>query len=666
MANALRLFLMCGIAGFLDFRHTVGVDLGNATALRMARRIAHRGPDDQGGWSDVTAGIFLAHRRLSILDLSPAGHQPMISASGRYVIVFNGEIYNHECLRNQLQKSSAAPEWRGHSDTEVLLAAIEAHGVHAALDLLTGMFAIAVWDRKERTLVLARDRLGEKPLFWARIGDVIAFASEIKALRAYPGFEPEVDRDSLTLLLRYGYVSAPYSIHKAVRKIEPATYVSFGAGSIDPVTTPYWSAHAIIDAGRRDPWRGTADEAASELQRLLEQSIARQMVADVPIGAFLSGGIDSSLVVALAQKQSQVPVRTFSIGFEEESYNEAHYARAVANHLGTRHTELVVSSADALAVVPMLPQLYDEPLSDPSQIPTYLVSKLARGAVTVALSGDGGDELFAGYTRYIAADSVSRAASVVPELARSGLAWLLASLSPESWNSVMKPLLRVSPRKLRYSNIGDKLHKLASVMACPEGEIYRNMVSHWMESEKVVIGGREPRSPLSGWPACPDFVNQAERGSWLDLISYLPDDILAKVDRAAMAVSLETRIPLLDRDIVEFSWRLPVHMKLHDGVGKWLLREVAYRHVPRALLDRPKMGFGIPLDYWLRHSLRDWAESLIGESRLRTEGYFNPEPIRRLWSEHLSGKRNHQFRLWSVLMFQAWLDQERGYVKDHQ
>lgn len=655
---------MCGIAGFFDAARSTASAPGEAIALDMARRIAHRGPDDHGVWVDSSAGIFLAHRRLSILDLSSAGHQPMVSHSGRYVIAFNGEIYNHELLRGQLQEKGLAPVWRGHSDTEVMLATVEAHGLHAALDLMAGMFAFALWDRQEQTLVLARDRLGEKPLYWSRIGPVIAFASEIKALRACPGFSDEVDRDALTLLLRYGYVPAPWSIHKSVCKIEPASYVSFGPRSQMPVTRQYWSARAVLDAGRRNPWTGTGEQAVTELQRLLEQSIARQMVADVPVGAFLSGGIDSSLVVALAQKQSRTPVRTFSIGFQEESYNEAHHAARVAQHLGTRHTELIVSAADALDVVPGLPQLYDEPLSDPSQIPTYLVAKLARGAVTVALSGDGGDELFAGYNRYIAAERLARMATTMPGFVRGGLAWLLTRLSPESWNTGMAPLLRIGPGRLRHANMGDKLHKLAGAIGTTPDKVYSRIISHWQNPEEVVIGGREPATLLSGTLPGPAFANQAERGSWFDLVSYLPDDILAKVDRAAMAVSLETRIPLLDREVVEFSWRLPFGMKLHAGTGKWLLRELAYRHVPKPLLDRPKMGFGIPLDHWLRHSLRDWAEALLAEPRLRSEGYFHPGAIRALWSEHLSGVRNHQFKLWSVLMFQAWLSQQEGQAGD--
>lgn len=652
---------MCGIAGFVDQTVSTEAVVGEALARRMADQITHRGPDDSGVWGDAAAGIFLAHRRLSILDLSPAGHQPMVSVSGRYVIVFNGEIYNHFELRETLEREGDAPSWRGHSDTEVMLAAFERYGLRGALDRFVGMFAIALWDRQDRELILVRDRVGEKPIYWGRFSDVIVFGSELKALRAYPTFKTEIDRDALTLLLRHNYIPAPYSIYRGVSKVDPGTLVRFPSGGAKPIVESYWSAREVAVAGQEEPWRGSDAEAVAELERLISQSVGLQLEADVPVGAFLSGGIDSSLVVALAQTRSNRPVRTFSIGFEEEGYNEAQHANAVARHLATDHTELYVSSAEAMAVIPRLPQIYDEPFADSSQIPTFLVSQLARKHVTVSLSGDGGDELFAGYTRYLMGDKLWRVISVLPGFSRGILAAGLTSLSPGSWNRIAKPLLALAPKRLRYANMGDKLYKLAGMLHASPGETYRDLVSHWNVPSSVVLGAREPPTRLTLTDGQPTFKSFVERGAWLDLVSYLPDDILVKVDRAAMAVSLESRIPLLDHRIIEFAWRLPLNMKMRDGEAKWLLRQVLYRHVPKTLLNRPKMGFGIPLDSWLRGPLRDWAEALLDELRLTREGYFDPAPIRKKWTEHLSGERNWHYWLWDVLMFQAWLEcQEDG------
>jgi len=652
---------MCGITGFFDLRAMTDSDTGAALTQRMADRIIHRGPDDSGVWADTAAGIFLAHRRLSILDLSPAGHQPMVSATGRFVMVFNGEIYNHLEIRETLKREGASPSWRGHSDTEVMLAAFERYGLRGALDRFVGMFAIALWDRQERELILVRDRVGEKPLYWGRFSDVIVFGSELKTLRAHPSFKTEIDRDALTLLLRHNYIPAPYSIYRGVRKIDPGTLLRFPSGGAKAIIESYWSARDVAVAGQGEPWRGSDAEAVVELERLISQSVGLQLEADVPVGAFLSGGIDSSLIVAIAQTRSARPVRTFSIGFVEEGYNEAQHAHAVARHLATDHTELYVSSAEAMSVIPRLPQIYDEPFADSSQIPTFLVSQLARKHVTVSLSGDGGDELFAGYTRYLIGDKLWRVISVLPGFSRGILATGLTSLSPGGWNQFARPLLALVPKRLRYPNVGDKLYKLAGMLHASPGEIYRDLVSHWNSPSSIVLGTHEPPTRLTRPDGQPTFKTFAERGAWLDLVSYLPDDILVKVDRAAMAVSLESRIPLLDHRVIEFAWRLPFNMKLRNGGAKWLLRQVLYRHVPKALLDRPKMGFGIPIDSWLRGPLREWAESLISEPRLRREGYFDPAPIREKWTEHLSGERNWHYSLWSVLMFQAWLEcQENG------
>lgn len=640
---------MCGLAGFFS-PAKLTADAAEV-ARQMSEAIIHRGPDDTGVWVDAVAGIALAHRRLSILDLSPAGHQPMASNGGRYVIVFNGEIYNHLELREAL----AGMAWRGHSDTETLLAAFEAWGIEATLKKCVGMFALALWDCETRSLTLARDRMGEKPLYYGWQGDVFLFGSELKALRAHPAFLGEIDRDALALYLRHNYVPAPYSIYHGIAKLPPGSWLTLPADAPVAVETFYWRAR---DAAQADVRRDLNDEtAAGELDTLLRRAVGGQMVADVPLGAFLSGGVDSSTVVALMQSQSERPVQTFTIGFHEAGYNEAEQARAVAAHLGTEHTELYVTAEQAMAVIPRLPALYDEPFADSSQIPTLLVSELARRHVTVSLSGDGGDELFGGYNRYMWASRIWRSLGWAPRPLRAALAGVLTSLPPAAWNGVFAGLSAFLPKRWRYANPGDKLHKLAGILAVhsPE-EIYLALVSHWQQSADMVIGATESATVLTDarqWADVPDF---ASRMMYLDQMTYLPDDILTKVDRAAMDVSLETRVPLIDHRVVEFAWQLPLSMKIRNGQSKWLLRQVLYRYVPRELIERPKMGFGIPLDAWLRGPLRDWAEALLDESRLRQEGYFYPEPIRQKWAEHLSGQRNWSYHLWDVLMFQAWLE----------
>ncbi|MGZ9189153.1 MAG: asparagine synthase (glutamine-hydrolyzing) [Nitrospira sp.] len=640
---------MCGIAGMMSYRGTEYSRIVSG----MAERIRYRGPDDSGVWGDSNYGLAIGHVRLSILDLSPAGHQPMESASGRYVIVFNGEIYNHLELRGQL----AGLSWRGHSDTETLLAAFETWGVEKTLQATAGMFALALWDRVERRLILARDRIGEKPLYYGWSNGTFLFASELKALEAYPDWRAEIDRGALALFMRYAYVPLPYSIYTGIRKLLPGTYATIAstcAAGYWPEPTPYWSAAAVARQTRRDDW--TDSMAEDELNRLLSGAVKGQMIADVPLGAFLSGGIDSSTVVALMQAHSSRPVKTFTLGFGEDDYNEAPGAKAVAEYLGTDHTEFYVSPADALAVIPLLPSMYDEPFGDSSAIPTHLVARLAKQQVTVALSGDGGDELFGGYNRYSWGSSIWRRVARVPVSMRAIAAYALTVLSPEQWDQIGRMLKMGLPASRHLSTLGEKVHKLAAVLdANSQTELYRRLVSIQRETASLVIG-------TQGKPIWADTQAQqlpdrafSEAMMFHDLVGYLTDDILAKVDRAAMAISLETRMPLLDHRIVEFAWSLPPSMKIRTGSqGKWLLRQVLYRYVPKRLVERPKMGFGIPLDSWLRGSLRDWAEALLDESRLRHEGYFDPAPIRKKWQEHLSGRRNWQYWLWNVLMFQAW------------
>ena len=645
---------MCGIAGFLT---RIKTDNPFAIATRMADAIVHRGPDDAGAWVDEAAGVALAHRRLAILDLTPAGAQPMISACGHYVIVFNGEVYNFEEIRIELEKAGAAPTWRGHSDTEVMLAAIATWGLEAALKKFVGMFAFALWDRENRTLALARDRLGEKPLYYGWAGGSFLFGSELKALRAHPGCPREINRDALTLLLRHSGIPAPHSIYRGIYKLPPGTWLSLTERDATTRALPspvvYWSARWVAEAGQCNLFQGSDAEAAAELERLLGQAVGGQMVADVPLGAFLSGGIDSTTVVALMQAQSRRPVRTFTIGFQEAGYNEADYAKSVARHLGTDHTELYVTPAQAQTVIPCLATLCDEPFADSSQIPTYLISQMAREHVTVSLSGDAGDELFGGYNRYIWAMKILQC----PRPLRKLLAHGLTALSPSEWNRLYRALAPVLPKSMRLALPGDKAHKLASILGAEsQAAIYRGLVSTWLAPADVVLGSEEPATLLddpSRWASVSEFEH---RMMYLDAMSYLPDDILVKVDRAAMGVSLETRVPFLDHRVVEFAWQLPLSMKIRDGQGKWILRQVLYKYVPKKLVERPKTGFGVPIDAWLRSPLREWAEDLLDESRLKREGYFNPAPIRQKWSEHLSGQRNWQSHLWCILMFQTWLD----------
>ena len=651
---------MCGMTGFWQ-RHGGARDTLLAQAQAMSARLSHRGPDDSGAWCDEAAGIALAQRRLSILDLSPAGHQPMHSTDGRYVIVFNGEIYNHLELRERLHAEHAAPAWRGHSDTETLLACIVAWGVEWTLKASVGMFAFALWDRQQRALTLARDRMGEKPLYYGWQGDTLLFGSELKALKAHAAFQADIDRGALALLLRHDCIPAPHAIYRGVFKLRPGHLLRMPADAPrEAQPEPYWRYNEAVSAGLGEPLIATDAAATDALEAQLGASVGAQMLSDVPLGAFLSGGIDSSTIVALMQAQSDRPIKTFTIGFSENGYDEAAHAKAVARHLGTEHTELYVHPADALAVIPRLPAIFCEPFGDSSQIPTFLISQLTRREVTVALSGDGGDELFGGYNRYLAARTTWEKAQRLPPLARRAAAGALRVVAPATWDRLFERIKPLLPKRWHLATPGDKAQKLADVLTLSSGQaFFLTHASQWQDPASIVLGAQEPPTLLTTPEAWPHAGNLAQWMMAMDAQTYLPDDILVKVDRAAMANSLETRVPMLDHRVVELAWRVPLRQKIRDGQGKWLLRQVLYRHVPRELVERPKMGFGIPLDSWLRGPLRDWAEALLDESRLRQEGYFQPAAIRQKWKEHLSGRRNWQHQLWTVLMFQAWLEENR-------
>lgn len=650
---------MCGISGFLDTSRRRGAGELRDTVLGMANTLCHRGPDDFGAWVDAASGIALGHRRLSILDLSPLGHQPMHSASGRYALSFNGEIYNFRGLRNELE--DLGHTFRGHSDTEVMLACFSQWSVHQAVKRFTGMFAFALWDREERLLHLARDRFGEKPLYYGWMGRTFVFASELKAVRAHPDFEAGIDRDVLALYFRHGYIPAPYSIYRGVSKVLPGTVLTMAPEpGASPNVIPYWCVRAVAEHGSANPFTGNETEAVAHLDALLRDAVKLQMEADVPLGAFLSGGVDSSTIVALMQAQRTQPVRTFSIGFHEAAYNEAPYAKAVATHLGTAHTELYVTPEEAMAVIPRLPKLYDEPFADPSQIPTFLVSQLARGDVTVSLSGDAGDELFAGYTNYFWGLRIWKQSGWMPRSLRTLSAGGLTMLSSASSKSLFRMIEPVLPKHLRQRNIGVKLKTIAGLLSADCGEsLYRAILTHWDAPSSLVIGASEPPTPLTDRTQWGNFPDLLRCMMYTDARMYLPDDILVKVDRAGMGVSLETRVPLLDHRVVEFAWQLPDSMKIRGGRGKWILRQVLSRYLPSALIDRPKMGFGVPIGAWLRGPLKDWGEALLDEKRLKDQGFLSPDPIRDKWDEHLSGTMDWETPLWNVLMFQAWLEHEQ-------
>jgi asparagine synthase (glutamine-hydrolysing) len=644
---------MCGFTGI--FRKS-GTDSGFANELTaMVRTLAHRGPDSEGIWRDERGSVGLAHRRLSIQDLSPLGHQPMHSRGDRYVIAYNGEIYNFLELRSELMKYGV--NFRGESDTEVMLAAFENWGVENSLERFVGMFAFALWDKRDRQLYLARDRMGEKPLYYGWQGRSFVFGSELKPLRICRDWKGEIDRNVLTLLLRFNYIPTPYSIYRNIYKLHPGTLLVLSDGDERDVRhLTYWSAASVFEEGAQDPLRMTPEDIVDELEVLLRESIRQQMISDVPLGAFLSGGVDSSTVVALMQSIGNSPVKTFTIGFEMPGYDEAAQAKKVSHYLGTDHTELYLSPQQAMDVIPSLGDIYDEPFADSSQIPTHLVSKLARSQVTVSLSGDGGDELFCGYTRYFDTCNQWHRRSMMPGLLRQTAAHLGLKVPERIAGAALYPFFKAFSTTQR-NNLGRRFHRRMDGWLLDDlKSYYRHSISLWTNPRDLVLGADEPLAPFGNGNSSISADSPLTQMMYLDATTYLPDDILVKVDRAAMAVSLETRIPFLNHRIVEFASRIPAAVHVNDSRGKWALRQVLYRHVLRDIVDRPKSGFEIPVSIWLRGPLKTWAQELLDLRRLRREGVFNADLVHRTWTQHLAGTDDHSHQLWGILMFQSWMD----------
>ncbi len=648
---------MCGITGFYQFKSKRGRETLAAIGENMAATMIHRGPDSGSLWQDPVVPLLLAHRRLAIIDLSAEGAQPMISPSERYVITFNGEIYNFLSLRKELE--SHGVHFRGHSDTEVILAGIDHWGLNLTLQKMNGMFAFALWDRRQKTLHFGRDRLGKKPLYIGWAGDALVFSSELKALRAHPDFNPAINRDTLALFMRYGYVPAPHCIYEHVWSLPPGFRMTLDfeqtkpGVNLKPLMESYWHHLRVLEECHNRIINKPDKEITDEFEALLSSCVSDRMVSDVPLGAFLSGGIDSSAIVALMQKQARQPVKTYSIGFKEAGFNEAEHAKKIAAHLGTDHHEIMLGANEAGGLVPYLGGMYDEPFADISAIPTFLVSQFARRDVTVALSGDGGDEMLGGYNRHFTAPKIWKRVKLMPMPLRHILHGGITALPTETWDKILRPLL--GPQG------GERIHKAASIMGLktPE-EVYRRLISRWDDPESILVDGIEPETFLTQPEWQPSHLTFSERMMYGDALSYLPGDVLTKVDRASMATSLEVRAPLLDRRIYEYVWRLPEHIKIRGSKGKWLLREVLARHVPRDMFERPKQGFTMPAGEWLRGPLREWAEELLNERRLREEGYLEPTIIRKTWQEHLQGRGQHTEKLWTALMFQSWHERWMG------
>jgi len=643
---------MCGITGFYNLNRNLSQEASLQLVKKMSDAIQYRGPDDGNVWADASKGIAFGHRRLSIVDLSSAGAQPMESQCKRYMLVYNGEVYNAEDIRSELPPM----EYRGHSDTEVILAGIAHWGVEQTVSKLIGMFALALWDKHEETLYLVRDRLGIKPLYWGCSNGTYLFGSELKAIWVNPSFDDDIDRNAIGSFLRHNYIPGPNSIFSDIKKLQPGHMITIKSNG-SPIEKSYWSMEQVVQSGYEKRKTATEAELVDELENLLRDAVKRRMVSDVPLGAFLSGGIDSSTVAALMQAQSDKPIKTFSIGFSNQDYNEADHAANVAGHLKTDHTELYVDYQEARDTVPLLSSMYDEPFADSSQIPTFLVSKMTRKEVTVALSGDGGDEVFAGYNRYTLANNLWKRFVILPGPLRKGLGLTLSSISPGVWDK----LFGILPASLQRSQAGDKIHKLAGILNNGSNELYRSIISHWQNPSELVVGGEEYQGILFDEKPERLIPNHIERMQYLDTVTYLPDDILTKVDRASMAVSLEARVPLLDHRVVEFAWALPLVSKIKNGESKWILRQVLDRYIPRELMERPKMGFGVPIGDWLRGPLRDWAEDLLDDAKLKNQGFLKGAPIRQRWDEHLSGRRNWQYSIWTILMFQSWLESRKNY-----
>ncbi|HEY5072333.1 MAG TPA: asparagine synthase (glutamine-hydrolyzing) [Caulobacteraceae bacterium] len=636
---------MCGIAGVIGMR---GPALAEGPARAMLDAIAHRGPDDEGQWRE--GGAWLGHRRLSIIDTSQAGRQPMVSACGRYVMVTNGEIYNYRQMRTELEAVGAGP-WRGHSDTEVLLEAVARFGIEGALERATGMFALAVWDRRERVAWLTRDRFGEKPLYYATKGGVLSFASELGALERAPHLALELSKEALSLFFRLGYVPAPHSIYEGVWKVPPACLVTWRDGESGVSVRPYWSLGEVAQRGEADPLINS-EAAVEALDGLLREVVADQMISDVPLGVFLSGGVDSSLVTAIMQAVSARPVKTFTLGFDSAEFNEAEYASAVARHLKTNHTEHIVTAADAQAILPRLGHLHDEPFADASQAPTFMVSQMARQQVSVCLTGDGGDEMFGGYVRYPGAPRLWRAIRALPM--RRTLAELIEALPMKGVEGALRFLAPLAREYASRGRLGPSVRRAAAFLpAASFDELYELTMTAWPDPETLLKSPGPP--PLPWRPARPALKDDFARMQWRDSVDYLPGDILAKVDRASMAHGLETRAPLLDRRIAAFAWRAPTRMKLREGRTKWLLRSVLHRYVPPDLVDRPKLGFSVPLHAWLTGALRGWAESLIGTAAIARQGVLEPAPVAAVWRRYLAGDSSVDHRVWTLLMFQSWM-----------
>ncbi len=650
---------MCGIAGYFSLK---GMSDAKGILNRMSVSLRHRGPDDKGIWFDGNIGIGFAHRRLSIIDVSEQGVQPMVSHTGRFVICYNGEVYNFKELRRELDSKNI--KWRGTSDTEVLLAGFETWGVETTLVKLNGMFAFVLWDKKKKILYLARDPLGKKPLYYGFNNGIFFFASELKALKTHPEFKPAIDRNVLPLLLRHSYIPTPYSIYHGIKKLLPGSFCSVGVKEVKEKQAPkprqFWDLETVALQGISSPLSGPIENVTDQLEKVLSDAVSRRMISDVPLGAFLSGGIDSSLIVALMQKISDKPVKTFSIGFDETGYNEADSAKQVARILGTDHTELYVTPQQAIDVIPQLPVLFDEPFADSSQIPTFLVSKMTRKYVTVALSGDGGDEMFAGYNRHFWGRYLWEKLENKPVILKKIFKGVINSFSPSTWNSIFSRLNFVLPKAMKQTMPGDKLAKLSSVLASEnKKEFYYNLTSWWQRTDTLVKEAKEPRTLLNSFSKWPDIEDFTQLMQFMDMKTYLTDDILTKVDRSSMGASLEARAPLLDREVLRFSWKIPLEMKIQPHSGKIILKKMLARYLPEYIFDRPKSGFGLPLDQWLRSDLSDWANDLLSADRLRKQDYFNVGAVKKAWNDHLAGKCNMQYHLWNILMFQAWLENEK-------